>query len=102
MDQKALLFLLKEASEPECPAERIIDIAISLKGQIKRDDSDDSDSINTRYEGMCLVFEALFNKTLDNNPGYLPKLFPVFALLCGDKEDDMLVAKIDWTVLSSL
>lgn len=55
-----------------------------------------SNSQITEHYISCLYIETLHGK-----PEYLPKLFPVFAMLCGDKEqssygDKYNTADIEW------
>ena len=51
-----------------------------------------------------LLVTELYWKTLRENPDYLPKLFPVYAMLCGDKPTptSLLSDVINWDLVKEL
>lgn len=46
------------------------------------------------------LVEALYWRTLRRNPDHLPKLFPVFALLCGKRKSAqyLLAEAVEWSL----
>lgn len=41
--------------------------------------------------------ESLYVRTIERHKEYLPKLFPAFALLCGDRAG--LIGSVDWSLV---
>lgn len=101
MEQRKIMALLKEAAKPKCPAKRLTNIAIELKGVVETEDSDGDIEIDGRSAGFAVLVESLFHQTLQNKPDQLPALFPAFAMLCGDKGEDKLLADVDWTLVEA-
>ena len=87
MDQKEIKKILDEAAK----SGHIQRIFSSLHREIYNKDD--------LYRGFRVVFEELFVKTLQNKPQHLPNLFPLFALLCGDREESMPIANIHWDLV---
>ncbi len=50
-------------------------------------------------EGEKLL-NALFASTANNRPERLPYLFPVIAMLCGDRKEGLPYSDIDWSLVS--
>lgn len=46
------------------------------------------------------IFSTIYWQTLLNSPESLPFLFPVFAVLCGDREEGFTLNNaIDWSLM---
>ncbi len=89
LPQGRILDLLIEASNPNCTWMRRIKIQ-NILGHAIVDDS--------AREGISLVLDGLYVKTLKNRPVKLVELFPFFALVCGERDENSRVAKIDWNL----
>lgn len=75
--------------------ERVNQIYEELEGAtFKKEDSDDPNE--NRDIAIRTVLFWLFYDAISHRPDYLPKLFPVFALLCGDSTDGIIAESIDW------
>ena len=98
MKQSQIHDLLIEAANPACTAKRRNQIQILLDEAVVGAGLPDSDE---RLEGMQVVLDTLYTSTLENRSYLLPTLLPVFALMCGDKED-IVVAEIDWEQIDPL
>jgi len=98
MDQLKIKGLLVEAARSDCPN--------ALREEIERKlffaspgGDDDLAGRDDLRAGMRTVLMRLWTKTSESRPDYLPKLFPFFALLCGDRSDGDHFARIDWYLL---
>jgi hypothetical protein len=92
MDQLKIRDLLIEAANPECSERRINEIHCEL-GQ--------ATVMDVEVEvGFQTLLDSLYVRTVQNRPELLPTLFPIFAIICGDREEDMLIADVDWTIVS--
>ena len=87
MKERRILDLLREAAT--CDDRRFNQIQSALGAEVY-----DVGTLNT--PGLKLVLDALIVSARESCPKRLPNLYPVFALLCGDREDGKMVAEIDW------
>ncbi len=107
MQQKRILELLQEASQPNCTLARANQIELELReGCPKHVDQENprgGERENGYEEGRCdghdEVINSLFVDTFEKRRELLPSLFPLFAMICGDKDDNMMRADIDWSLL---
>jgi len=124
MEQKKIMELLKEAADENCVKERRDEIReeftkaareVSYPIGTPSEELIDSLSVN-RHQILPVIQEAyemvvwdMFQETvLWHDPSYLPKLFPVFAAICGDRPKlgvggdvpDAMFAVIDWEKLT--
>jgi len=54
----------------------------------------------SQEEGMRLIASKLIHNMHKYRPDLLPTLFPVFAMMCGDRgDDDLVVADINWSLM---
>lgn len=44
------------------------------------------------------VIGSVYINTLENRPERLPQLFPLFAVLCGNRSPDVWIGEVDWNV----
>lgn len=103
MKQQQILALLKEATalkfdninDPDF--QRLNKIQIELTEAVYQD-HEGQDPFNSRAAGFQTIVGHLFVDTFRNRPDYLPALFPVFAVLCGDR-DVMILSDVDWSLL---
>ncbi len=100
MRQKEIKALLEEASQPDCPWQRRNQIQCRLVEALAMYRPVRGRAGIERAEQLKLLLEKLYVDTLKNYPRYLPKLFPVFAMICGDRDDDMIVADVAWYLCS--
>ena len=99
MNQRELKVLLEEAAKPECTPRRRNSIQCLLGEASAAMGKDGVYTINGREAGMHLVLNALYVDTLNNRPELLPSLFPIFAIICGDREEGFICAHIDWSLV---
>ena len=92
MRQERILELLQEAADPACTGEEAVRIKTAL-GCNAQDDLTPSEI--TRRE----ICEELFSDTALHARHLLPKLFPVFAKLCGTRQEGRTTARINWAIL---
>jgi len=99
--QEDLKKLLIEAASPTCSPVRQSQIQILLSeasaamnehGVVVRDDG--------RLAGMLFLLEDLYVETLKHRPELLPTFFPVFAIVCGDRDEECVVADVDWNLVN--
>jgi hypothetical protein len=88
MTQGRIRSLLREAAKRKTTEQRRHEIKTILLGEIRAEKSGDA-----RKAGMLFIIEKVFDSALANRRGYLPKLFPVFALVCGPKQKNLLTAE---------
>ncbi len=98
MKQSEIMLLLKEASNPECPNKRAIEIQAILGDEIT------SRECRTDRERVTMdVFDAIFNELFCNTkrhkPDLLPSQFPIFAILCGDVPKGSFFSEVDWGIM---
>lgn len=99
MNQKILMALLQEASDPNCHFHRKNQIQCELKNGMDKKGSSETTFDEGKREGLELVMGKLYNDVLDNRPDLLPSLFPVFAILCGDREPHTICSDADWSLM---
>lgn len=93
MKQKEIRRLLEEASQLHCTWQRRNQIQCQL-GEASA--AVCGDGAESRVAGLQLILDKLYVDTLKSYPGYLPKLFPVFAMICGERDNRMLVTDVNW------
>ena len=100
MNQSRIKQLLEEAGAPDCDAMRYNHIWCELEHASATDGGvDEADSTSGPAVGLSIAVGRLLLSAWENDQrAALPRLFPVFALICGDKGPDDLVANIDWTI----
>jgi hypothetical protein len=95
MNQLEIKVLLHEASNPECSWRRRNEIQCEFeKAMVPGEDGEGEEA------GLLLLLTSLYASTVQNRPELLPTLFPTFAIICGDRKEDMLIADVDWTIVS--
>lgn len=99
MNQEKLMKLLKEASKSSCSKKRRMKIQCELLEASPSKGEDGSRKILGRTAGMDILLEKLYEDTLEHNPALLPTFFPVFAIICGDKEKGDFCANINWSLV---
>lgn len=99
MEQRKLKELLEEAAKPECTWQRRNEIQCLLGAATPAMRDDGVYEIEGRGAGMHTVLEHLYVDTIKNKPEILPSLFPFFAVICGDRDKEMIVAEIDWSLV---
>lgn len=99
MNQKYLMALLQEAANPNCHFHRKNKIQCELSAAICQRGAVDTAFDDGKREGLELVVSMLYNDALDNRPDLLPSLFPVFAILCGDRGPHMICSDVDWLLM---
>jgi len=101
MKQKEIKALLEEASQPDCSWQRRNQIQCELIDALIAFRPVSWPTGTGRIEGFKLILEKLYVDTLHYYPMYLPNLFPVFAMICGERDDDMIVADVIWSLSSN-
>lgn len=99
MKQSELKALLKEAANPECSWQRRNEIQCKLGDATAAMNEDGVYKIEGREAGLHLLLDSLYVSTVQNRPELLPTLFPAFAIICGDREEGILVADVDWSIV---
>lgn len=94
MKQARIKALLIEASQPACPEGRRVAIQGLLGRELPKDPDDDA-----RMEGLSLVFSQLYDSARRHRPDLLLSLFPVFAILCGDRDEGSVVCDVEWSLV---
>jgi len=61
-------------------------------------ESDEQNDFEGREDGLVGLLGQIYYSTLQNRPELLPTLFPVFAIICGDREKGSIIADVDWTL----
>lgn len=98
MNQKELKRLLEEASKPGCSGKRINEIHCLLDEACAALQSNGVFSSGDTAAGIMLVLDKLFVDTVDKRRALLPSLFPVFALICDDRDRGVYLADINWSL----
>lgn len=99
MTQREIMALLVEASDKHCPSKRLNDIHIALRRALPEGVSNDEDRFEEgRRAELEHVLDKVYLETIAVRPALLPSLFPIFALLCGDRGKDSIMAEIDWSL----
>ena len=99
MQQNRIKELLAEASSPDCNDTRVDAIQVELSQATAAMEEDGTYSIAGEKGAANFVLSGLFHSTQANRREKLPDLFPVFALLCGDREPGHMTADIDWSLV---
>lgn len=94
MKQEKIMDLLREVASLNLSNRRVNEIQCKLTDALPR-----SDALDDREAGMEVVLGKLYVDTLRNKPHLLPMLFPVFAIMCGDRDDGFIVADVDWDII---
>lgn len=97
MKQGQILELLKELAEPDCTLRRCATIHGLLTDAAAGGNTVEDDMKG----GMAVIMDALFVQTMMNNSALFPSLFPIFAMICGDREDpaDSMTEKVEWELM---
>jgi len=98
MNQKELKALLQEAADPNCSWQRRNEIQCKLGQASPAMGADGVYEIEGREAGMHLVLDKLYVDTIQHRPELLPSLFPVFAVICGDRKEGIICADVDWSL----
>ena len=101
MDQQRLMELLTEASKPECDSRRRNSIQVELGQASAAAGKDGVIEVEGKVAGIHLVLETLYVQTILNRPELLPTLFPAFAVICGDRDENLVVADTNWSLVPS-
>ncbi len=96
MQQAEIKSLLIELAQDDCSFARHQEVSQLFYAAAQRRPAPDSTTDDT-----SMLFTAMLNKLLRIvNKKHLPGLFPVFAMLCGDRYDFIGFAEIDWDLMS--
>ena len=100
MRQEEIRALLEEAANPNCDGRRRTSIQCLLDSAMPGNNPDGSYKITGWTAGQRALLNGLYVQTLTHRPELLPTLFPVFAAICGDREDPYdRTAKVDWSLM---
>ena len=99
MNQRELKALLEEAANLGCSMQRRNEIRFILCDSTAAVGKDGIEEIDGPEAGLRLLAETLYHDTISNRPELLTKLFPVFAIICGNREDGMTITDIDWSIV---
>ena len=92
MKQQEVIALLQEAGHLDCTSQRRNEIRGLLTSAMK--------NVPNSVGDYVAMGDYLFQQTADNRPDILPSLFPVFALICGDREyESHMMCEIDWLAM---
>ena len=95
MNQKLIKKLLIEASKESTSLKRKTEIHLEL-GKASASFNGEYYNTTTPAAGMNVILDTLYMSCLINRPAELPRLLPVFILICGDREEKSIIADIDW------
>ena len=95
MKQKMIKKLLKEAAGKDCSKCRRGQIIYCFSRSVKLTKNHTDSKLRTQ---VTLV--NLFWDTLENRPETLLTLFPYFATVCGNRENNKDTAKVDWSLVN--
>jgi hypothetical protein len=98
MNQREVKKLLEEAAQPDCSDDRIRDIHVLLSNATAARGAGGIKEIDGPEAGLDLVVGSLFVDTIEHRRHLLPSLFPVFAFICGDREEGVMVTDVDWSL----
>jgi hypothetical protein len=99
MKQQVLKALLEEAANDNCSPQRRNEIQCELDEATAAMGEEGVYKITGREAGLSLVLDALYVHTIQNRPELLPSFFPTFAIICGDRDEGMLIADVDWSLI---
>jgi hypothetical protein len=101
MNQARILALLHEAASPKCSEERLMNILCIFEQESFALTRHKSFQSTTPESGIVFLMDRLFEKIVEHDRSQFPALFPVFALICGDKEEGALTApEIHWSTVA--
>ena len=86
--------LLLEASDVDCSPERRLAIRNHLLKKSHGGRAGDREHIEVGH-----ILKEVFDDAAVNRPDFLPYLFPLFAVACGDRETNYDIAKVDWSLI---
>ena len=96
MQQSEIKKLLLELAQDDCSFLRHQEISQLFYQAAQRRPAPDSTTDDT-----SMLLTMMLNKLLRIvNKKHLPGLFPVFAMLCGDRHDFVAFAEINWDLMS--
>ena len=95
MTQRKVMALLREAANPACKKERRAKIGWLLQDAA----SGPIYAIEGKGAGIHAVLAQLYDDTIQHRPEILPTLFPAFAVMCGKRKRNVIVADIDWSLV---
>jgi len=99
VNQRELKGLLEEAARRDCSWKRRNEIQCLLGAASAAMGADGVYEIDNPEAGMHLVLGKLYTDTIQNRRELLPSLFPVFAVICGDREEGFICADVDWSLV---
>ncbi|MFA6322034.1 MAG: hypothetical protein WCX71_00985 [Candidatus Buchananbacteria bacterium] len=99
MKQEEIKALLEEAAKPTCSSVRRNDIHCRLSEASAAMGENGVYEVDNPEAGLIVLLDRLFISTLKNRPELLPTLFPAFAVICGDRDEDLIIAQIDWSLV---
>lgn len=97
MKQQKVKELLEEAAKSDCTWQRRTDIQCLLRAATAAGKSGKYKSSRS-VSGLLVALDTLYVQTIENKPEILPSLFPFFAIVCGDREEEMIYANVDWSL----
>ena len=100
MDQRLITQLLKEASCRDCLPARRQEIADIFLAATPEGDNELAPG-NDIAAGIRTVLMRIWTKATEEKPEVLPLLFPVFALICGDKTGPHF-SRINWEIFDQI
>ena len=99
MNQRKIMDLLQEAARPNCTSQRRISIIAELDRFSAAMGPHGVYKIHGEEAVLRTLMGSLYVGAAKSRPELLPTLFPVFAAICGDREDGNIVAEVDWSLM---
>lgn len=100
MDQGELMRLLQEAAQCGSYNDRsAIGLQVAAAVSVNLPDSGDKD-VNPQDVWNQELVGHLFDEISNHRPDLLAKFLPIFAMLCGNRENGAPYAKIDWSLVN--
>ncbi|MFA6594033.1 MAG: hypothetical protein WCT16_02125 [Candidatus Buchananbacteria bacterium] len=103
MHERKILELLARAADKsaKCHERQIILQELLSALMAKRAQLVDKDN---RVCVGCLqkIVSELYSNCLKHCPEELPRLFPIFALICGNSSNSVLLSEIDWQLYKTM
>ena len=98
MNQLVLKLLLEKASDSECSSELRNAIHCTLERSV------DPKGVLEAEERRVLktLLGKFFVETCRARPDLLPSLFPVFAMICGERARNKIFADINWSSIDDV
>ncbi|MFA6526565.1 MAG: hypothetical protein WCT26_04105 [Candidatus Buchananbacteria bacterium] len=97
MKHERIMELLKEAVS--ATTARRNSICCELSEATAALDADGVYEIDTPEAGLHLVVNDLFFELEKNHPDLFPTFFPVFSMLCGNREKGGIICDIRWDLV---